>query len=749
MTRLTATGPGKNSRAGTILAVLGGLFVALVAIWPTTSSAAVEFPIPISEPTNMIRIEPFFPTSNDDVWVEVSGFWANGCPNVDYTVDHDGPSVLITGLITGPEPGQICTAVISPWKIRKNLGSLRPGAYSLQVFISGGHFGISDTVRFSVEPPGGPRGVGYGPFRPGQDPTKSIFPSAAEIASDMPILSTLTNRIRTYSSANGFETIVGIGAANGLSVVPGAWLGADETANEEEIDNLVSSVKGRSNVPFVVVGSEGLLRSEKGWADGVTKTELIGYIKKVRAEVGVPVTTAEPWHIWLAHPDLADTVDLILPNVHPYWEGVEVSEAARFVVDRHRQVANAFPAKNVIIGETGWPTAGSPQGEAVPGLENQRRFIEELTALAHRAAADFFYFSAFDEGWKTAEPNGVGPNWGLVYSDRSPKHFVAGSFSVERLAGTTAVDTAARIAQKGWPSGSETVIVARADYFTDALAAGPLARYLLHRDGTSAPILLSNTASLSPATRVEIARLGAKKVYVLGGEGALSGAVAAEILGLPGVESVSRLWGETAYGTALAIKGEMSRISRVRKAPVPDSAVVATGENFQDSLAASGPAGAKSMPILLVKPFTGEPPFETQLALQGVSKVVIVGGPGAVHPDLEHWLNLNGHRVVARFWGPEAYDTALDLLISGNSFFDFDPTITLVTRGDHYADALAGGALASAGPHPMVLVRPDSMPAAAALWVAAQRMNVRSLYILGGGGAVSDAVAERIAQLMM
>ncbi len=64
--------------------------------------------------------------------------------------------------------------------------------------------------------------------------------------------------------------------------------------------------------------------------------------------------------------------------------------------------------KRVVIGETGWPSAGSPNNEAVPSLENQRRFYLEFLALADANNVDYFYFDAFDELWKIEEPGGVG-----------------------------------------------------------------------------------------------------------------------------------------------------------------------------------------------------------------------------------------------------------------------------------------------------------------------------------------------------
>ncbi|HID64850.1 MAG TPA: hypothetical protein EYP49_19195, partial [Anaerolineae bacterium] len=81
-----------------------------------------------------------------------------------------------------------------------------------------------------------------------------------------------------------------------------------------------------------------------------------------------------------------------------------------------------YPDRVVVIGETGWPTCGEPYGNAVPGLENQRRFIEELWRWSNLYNTPIMDFETFDEDWKAAEEGEVGRCWGLYYADRTPKH---------------------------------------------------------------------------------------------------------------------------------------------------------------------------------------------------------------------------------------------------------------------------------------------------------------------------------------
>jgi exo-beta-1,3-glucanase (GH17 family) len=267
-------------------------------------------------------------------------------------------------------------------------------------------------------------GVDYGPFRDGQSPDKGVFPSSQQLKDDMPVLKVIADAIRTFSTTNGFENIVGFAEQEGLNVAPGAWLSDNATTNALETDNLITVAQQHDNVLFAVVGSEAILRFVNGFPQGLSKNAVIAQINKVKANVSVPVTTAEPWHIWRDNPDLVNAVDFIFLNIHPYWEKQHIDNAVSFVFAKYTEIKNKYPGKKVIISETGWPSGGNPNGPAQPSLANQKKFITEFLKLVRKEKIDFFHFAAFDEKWKVAEPNGVGPHWGFYLSDRTPKHSI-------------------------------------------------------------------------------------------------------------------------------------------------------------------------------------------------------------------------------------------------------------------------------------------------------------------------------------
>ncbi len=272
-------------------------------------------------------------------------------------------------------------------------------------------------------------GVNYGPFRDGQSPDRGVFPTANQLREDMPVLRRIAPCIRTFSGANGFDQIPALAKQAGLKVVPTAWIGrlpAASAANDAEVSRLISVANQNDNLLFLAVGSEALLRGD------VSKERLIAYINQVkqgqvkqgRAQQGapLPVTTAEPWHVWRDNPDLVNAVDLIFLNVYGYWENQPVENAVAYVFQRYNEIKSRYPNKRVVISETGWPSDGESRAAAVPSRANQRRFVQEFIAKAAEQNADAFFFAAFDENWKRRPGAEVEAHWGYYTASRQPKH---------------------------------------------------------------------------------------------------------------------------------------------------------------------------------------------------------------------------------------------------------------------------------------------------------------------------------------
>ncbi len=264
------------------------------------------------------------------------------------------------------------------------------------------------------------QGVSFSPYRENENPLTGKYPSDAEIGSDLALLSSRVGAVRTYSTTEGVQDVPYLAAKYGLQVTAGAWLDKHLDKNELELDTLVDMVQRYPNIDRVLVGNESILRGD------VTVPEMIQYLRRARSQIEVPVSTAEPWHVWLTHPELVKEVDFIAVHILPYWEGVPVKEAVNYVAYRYHQLKEAYPHKPIVLTEVGWPSKGRQIGLAKASLANQALFMREFLNFADREGVQYFLMEAFDQPWKEKIEGTAGAYWGLYDADRKPKYAMTG-----------------------------------------------------------------------------------------------------------------------------------------------------------------------------------------------------------------------------------------------------------------------------------------------------------------------------------
>jgi glucan 1,3-beta-glucosidase len=81
-------------------------------------------------------------------------------------------------------------------------------------------------------------------------------------------------------------------------------------------------------------------------------------------------------------------------------------------------MAVAFPGKEILIGETGWPSEGRMREGALPSRTNQARVVSEILDLARRENFRVNLIEAYDQSWKRQLEGTVGGYWGLFDSVR-------------------------------------------------------------------------------------------------------------------------------------------------------------------------------------------------------------------------------------------------------------------------------------------------------------------------------------------
>jgi exo-beta-1,3-glucanase (GH17 family) len=272
-------------------------------------------------------------------------------------------------------------------------------------------------------------GICYGPARDGEDPNMGVMPTEQNLQEDIHLISQLADSIRTYGITGSLQKIPMFCEETGLNCYPGAWISSQKEYNNKEIQSLIQVGKqGLKSVKALVVGNEVLLRQE------LSERDLVAYIKEVKGKTSLPVSTAEPWYIWLEHHELAETVDVLLVHIYPYWDGIALENAAEYVFAKWRSVKESFPGKVVVIGETGWPTQGDRIGEAVPSEQNQKEFVSRFLMLNRTYDTEYFMFQVFDEKWKEKYEGPVGAHWGLYYSNGCIKPLLADADIVPEIA---------------------------------------------------------------------------------------------------------------------------------------------------------------------------------------------------------------------------------------------------------------------------------------------------------------------------
>ncbi|MCW2235445.1 glycoside hydrolase family 17 protein [Azospirillum canadense] len=273
-------------------------------------------------------------------------------------------------------------------------------------------------------PPGGKlKSVSFAPFRDGQSPLTHVFPTTEQIDEDLAALAPQVAGVRTYTSLEGLEVVPELARKHGMTVTMGAWLSSKLDKNEAEVASLIDLANRYPDViTRVIVGNEVLLRRE------LTAEQVAGYIDRVKAAVKQPVSYADVWEWWLKYPLIADHVDYLTIHLLPYWEDVptDVAGAQERIRSSYRTIAQRFPGKPILVGETGWPTAGRSRGAAVTGLVNKAKFVNGFVRLAQQEGFDYNVIEAFDQGWKAKLEGTVGGHWGLYTADREAKFSLAG-----------------------------------------------------------------------------------------------------------------------------------------------------------------------------------------------------------------------------------------------------------------------------------------------------------------------------------
>jgi putative cell wall-binding protein len=304
-------------------------------------------------------------------------------------------------------------------------------------------------------------------------------------------------------------------------------------------------------------------------------------------------------------------------------------------------------------------------------------------------------------------------------------------YRFNRLAGTDRYGTASILARTTFQNEADAFI-ARGDAFADALAANYAAGVL------GAPVLLSTPGAIPQTTFDALSALHVSRVHLLGGTDALSPSLegALQAKGY----TVDRIAGATRYATAALIARHGGPVGTDGDRP---TAVLSSGTNFPDALAAGGIVFAQHFPQLLTDGTSLTQETKDALSALGITHVLITGGTQAVSSAVDGQLQALGI-TSERISGNTRYETDLALVDLALSRYGFSSAHAELATGETFPDALTAGSHVGTRRSVMLLTPRRDLAPGAAGFLAAHHPGADS-HVLGGTAAV-DPLAKQQAE---
>jgi putative cell wall-binding protein len=294
-----------------------------------------------------------------------------------------------------------------------------------------------------------------------------------------------------------------------------------------------------------------------------------------------------------------------------------------------------------------------------------------------------------------------------------------------RRSGDDRYATAAGVSAAEFAPGVATVYIASGENFPDALSGSAVA------GSRGVPVLLATKNSIPTATGAELARLKAKQIVVLGGTAAIGESVEQA---LRSYGPVTRIGGADRFAVSAAISRENFSVNQ----PV---VYIASGEKFPDALSGGAAAANIGSPVLLVNRGAIPKPVADELTRLQPDRIVVLGGENAVAPAVE--TALQAISPTTRIAGADRFEVSAAI---SRTTFTAGADVVYIASGSSFADALAGGPAATVNGAPMLLVRPDGIPAAIAAEV--RRLDPSRIVVLGGTQAVSAGLYAQIREFL-
>ena len=257
-------------------------------------------------------------------------------------------------------------------------------------------------------------GMDYTPMYT-QYPGCTKYPASQNnVTRDIAVLSQLTNTVRLYGTdCNATQMVIHaidqLGLKGKMKIWMGVWQDKDNATNARQLQNMydIFDKYGADDFLGIIMGNEVLFRKDLTIDQLGT---LISDTKKNLTAKGIslPVASSDLGDDWTQA--LADEVDYVMANIHPFFSGTVAEESASWTWSfwqNHNVPLKADKTKH-IISEVGWPSAGGTSCGAaatcakgsVAAVPQMNTFLQDWVCPALANGTNYFWFSAYDEAWK-------------------------------------------------------------------------------------------------------------------------------------------------------------------------------------------------------------------------------------------------------------------------------------------------------------------------------------------------------------
>jgi exo-beta-1,3-glucanase (GH17 family) len=252
-------------------------------------------------------------------------------------------------------------------------------------------------------------GMAYTPLNMQYPDCLNFKPIQNNVTMDMAIIGQLTNTVRLYGTdCNQTEMVLHAIDRLGLTdmkVWVGVWLGNNDTTNTRQMAQMynILDTYGTKHIKGVVVGNEVLFRKD------LTITQLGTILQGVKTNMSakynsLPVASSDLGDNWTT--DLASQVDVVMSNVHPFFGGVTVDQAAAwtwsFWQSHDVYLTQGLTGKTHVISEIGWPSQGGNDCGAagkcpdktsgsVSGITQMNTFMASWVCQAMNNGTEYFW----------------------------------------------------------------------------------------------------------------------------------------------------------------------------------------------------------------------------------------------------------------------------------------------------------------------------------------------------------------------